>query len=380
MCKLYRYHKLIIFICVAYFATGCKSDGDCDFKLSQNHSKKMMSFSIQFENDAKDTKIDVAKLKYNKKAWISLEWDDNSLASLAGYKYLHKKFYTDGCNNKIPYTAALAVNGRGQRLNKEMAERSQSVNYADMKMLINAGWDIENHSYYHEPKGIFNNGYNWDKNISDLHCLIYNRINYTMNGAVVPTNYYCFATAALNFGYLFSSSQTTFDNMAPGPASLYQPVQNFDAAPATFSSFSRIFNDDWAKMEVEVKQAADKLLVKNNSYFRFASHTIDDKKFEKIINYISYKAEDNVLFIPTREIMEYRIVASLPIKYVVRKNEVIVNIDASNLPEKFRWRDLSFVIKSNNRIIGTKIIKGIDKITFNSKTGLLNIFSQNIFN
>ncbi|MBO9573654.1 MAG: hypothetical protein J7497_15810, partial [Chitinophagaceae bacterium] len=332
----------------------------------------VMSFEIELSNTTDDAKAAVAGLKYNKAGWVSLEFDDNSLGALTAADILKTKSYTDGCGNNIPYAAALAAIGRSNYNNQEMgAMPGYYVTYEQMKTMIGAGWDIENHSLYHEPTGNYSNGTDWAKNISEMDALILQKINYKMNGSVVPVNYSGFPTAAKNFGYLFSSSESTFDNLAPGLGN-YQKVVAFDLAPVTFSAFNRIFNDDWTKMETDVKSATATLSTLTNSYFRLGSHTVNATNLQNILDNFSSVTKDNILFIPTREIMEYRVMTTLPITYTKEGNILRVVINPQSLPSRFRWRDLSFVVTSNAKITNIKNLNGIDKATFNPQTGLVN--------
>lgn len=341
-------------------------------------TSKLMKFEVVFSSEPADVKATVAKLKYNKSGWVSVEWDDNSLASIEGYSVLKNKYYTDGCSNNIPYTGAVAVIGMNQYLCNEVAANDKgSLNYDQMKELIGAGWDIENHSYYHDPTGNCNNGSDWFKNIKELDELIKNRIGYKMNGAVVPTNYSGFATAAKDYGYVFSTSQGTFDGLLPAGNPTWKPTNDFDLAPKEYSAYGRIFHDGWADMENDVKTAINELVKHQNHYFRFASHGIDKGAFERIVDYFQNQTNDKYLFLTTREIMEYRLVSSLPIKYTKEGNKLIVEIDTSTLPERIRWRDLSFVItNSGAKISSINVISGLEKASFNANTGLVNVFKQ----
>lgn len=317
-----------------------------------------------------------AKLKFNKTGWASAEWDDNSIGSLKGFEKLKATFYTDGCGNKIPYTAAVAVNGRNQYSNEEAAKIPNNVTYDQMKTFINAGWDIENHSYYHDPTGNYNFGTDRERNVKELDDLLLKNIQYKLNGLVVPTNYDGFPTAAKKMGYLFSTSQGTFDGFEPAGKPVYKNVQDFDLAPKDFSSFNRMFFDDWAEMERNVKQAIADIGTKNNPYFRFASHGIDQAAFNRIIDNFQSSTADKILFIPTREAMEYRIMSSLPIKYDLNGSKLAITVDITNVSDRVRWRDLSFLVSSDKKITAVNILSIADKVTFNSATGLVNVFKQ----
>jgi hypothetical protein len=215
-----------------------------------------------------------------------------------------------------------------------------------------------------------------DKNVKELDELILNSIQYKMNGLVVPTDYDGFPTAAKKFGYLFSTSQGTFDGFEPAGKPVWKSVQNFDLAPKDFSSFNRMFFDDWSEMERNVKDAVSDINTKTNSYFRFASHGIDEAAFARIIDNFQSTTADKILFIPTREAMEYRLMSSLPIKYELNGKKLLITINTTTIPDRVRWRDLSFLVESDKKIAAVNILNLADKVTFNPSTGLVNVFKQ----
>ena len=337
---------------------------------------EIMKFEIVFNTVPTKATAQPAKLKYNKNGWASEEWDDNSLSALKALQKLKTKFYTDGCGNKIAYTAAVAINGRSNYNNGEIGLLVNNITYTQMKELIATGWDIENHSYYHEPYSNYNFGNDRTKNIIALDTLILKKISYKMNGMVVPSDYSGFPKAAKEAGYVFSTSQGTFDGLEPAGKPVYKDVQDFDLAPVTFSSFNRMFYDNWAEMENNVKKAIDVIVQKNNHYFRFASHGIDEASYNRIIDYFEAKTNDKILFISTREIMEYRLMTALPISYHTSNNRLIVEINTASLSARCRWKDISFIVNSDAKIKSINVLNGIDRATFNGESGLVNIYKQ----
>lgn len=346
---------------------------------NKNIDSTNMTFEVVFSEKPNKASIAATKLKYNKNGWVSGEWDDNAAAALQAFKILNNFYYTDGCGNKINYALASAVNGRHQFDNREFGLWEGLVTYTEMKNLIAHGWDIENHSYYHGDEGNYSFGNDWYKNIKELDDLIYERIGYRMNGAVVPTSYSGFPTAAKKFGYLFSSSQGTFDDMKPsGQPEWGKGYQDFDYAPEDFSAFGRLFYDDWAEMEKDFIKWCDDSFKYYNSYFRIGSHGIDEAAFIRMMNYFRDKSNDKFALLPTREIMEYRIMTKQPIESILTGNKLTVKVNLKNVPSRFRWKDLSFIITSEKSISQVKTINNIDKVTFNPGTGLINIFNQKV--
>lgn len=340
-------------------------------------SEGKMVFQITFADAPNDASVTAAPLKYGKKGWMSFEWDDGSTGSLAGLAKMKTKFYTDGAGGSVSFRGAVAVNGRAAYANAEMGDNyPNKVTYANMSEMIAAGWDIENHSFYHEPTGNFNYGTDRARNIKELDELIHARLKYKMNGHVVPTNYTGFPTAAKEFGYLFSTSQGTFDNLPPGNPN-YKTIHAFADAPKSFSSFARLFSDDWVDLEKRAKAAFDLLLAAPaGSYFRFGTHTIDEQAFGRVMDYFEDQSKDEILIVSTREVMEYRIVADLPRKSTLNGRVLTVEIDTSTLPDRFRWRDLSLMVTSDAKISSVTPIGNIDRATFNAETGLVNVFKQ----
>lgn len=342
-----------------------------------NDDSGNMVFEIVLDGSPQRSDLLPTEIKYGKKGWISGEWDDNSPAAMEAQRILTDFFYTDGCGNKTNYAFAVAVNGRNGYHNGELGLENGIVNYDSMRLLIQHGWDIENHSYYHGPDGNYNFGYDWDKNIEELDNLIAEKIHYQMNGAVVPTDYKNFPTAAKNFGYLFSSSQGTFDGLPPGGTPDWSAKNElFSRAPKDFSAFGRMFYDNWNEMEKDFTQKLNNIVGTSGTFFRIGSHGIDGDIFRRMMVNFQNKTADDFIVVPTREIMEYRIVADQPVEWSVEENKINVTVDISGIPDRFRWRDISFLFSSDQTIRQINVIKNIDRVSFNAETGLINIFNQ----
>jgi len=56
-------------------------------------------------------------------------------------------YYTDGCGNRIPFTAALAINGHS--IVDSVTGRDGNLSWQQLRTMVAAGWDVFNHGYTH---------------------------------------------------------------------------------------------------------------------------------------------------------------------------------------------------------------------------------------
>lgn len=314
--------------------------------------------------------------KFNKKNWLSLEWDDASAGAISGLQILNNAYYTDGCGNNINYRAALAINGGHEFSGTEYTYDGTGVtglmSTTIMKQMIAKGWDISDHSYYHDPvySGANITPY---QNTVMMQDYIKRLLNYWCRTKVVPTNYAGHATAARDLGYLYSTSQGTFDSFTP--EWMYAPPGNYATLPAGFAALRRDFTDVWTDTTA-LKNIINTLLASTGKFFRIGSHTIDVNGYQDFINYISTRANDQLLVATTREILEYREIGTMPTTQTLQGDTLTITTDLKNLDTKNRWKDQTFSISSDKQV--ASVTSNVGTVSFNPATGLVNTFLETI--
>lgn len=337
--------------------------------------------TIQFASSPTYGTASYPSLKFEKHSMIQFEWDDASPGAMSALSLMQNRFFTDGAGNNKPYTGAVAVNGRAQYDNREVGLIEGGISYADGLQLINAGWDIENHGYYHDPYGNYNNSTNALLNVKQLEALYFQRTGYRMNALVVPANYAGYIQAALDEGYVAASSTGTFDGFQAHPEWLL--LGGLNAIPEGFIALRRDFSDNWGSSLPSLKGYVDSLLSGTsatvNKFVRVGSHNLTDQaSFTGLINYLEDQSEDRIWVTSMREFAEYKITKTQTAKTEMLVDNILtITLDQSAISNRIRWRDLTLKIDADQIIESVKIIGAT--ASYNPVNKLVNIFKQNPF-
>lgn len=316
-------------------------------------------------------------IKFGKANHLAFEWDDASIGAVTGLGILNNAFYTDGCGNNRNFSGTLAINGANENTPEAYPLDGYTYNGADgrtsltqMIAMINAGWEISDHSYYHDPvgKGALYTAYQMTVMMQTY---IKEKLNYWTRTKVVPTNYPGHAQAAYDIGYLYSTSTGTFDSFTP--VWMYAPPGDLSLVP-TFGAIRRDFTDEWATDLTSLKSIIGGLFSTTNKFYRVGSHTIDAGAFQELIDYITDNFDDKFLVSSTREHFEYREVSLLPTVQSLVGDTLTIETDMTNLDPKNRWRDQSFVISTDANILS--VSSNGDGEAYNNTTKLVNVYKQ----
>lgn len=326
--------------------------------------------TIQLDGPPSSSNVVRCTRKYNKKGWLSFEWDDASLGAIEGLSILNGKFYTDGCGNYKNYSAALAINGAYEGTGIPYAYES-GMTKAIMRSMILKGWEISDHGYYHDPVG-FGAEVTAMQSTALMQLFIKSLLNYWTRSKVVPQNYAGHALAADAQGYIYVTSQGTFDSYSP--EWVFAPAGDFGVVPVRFGAVRRDFTDKWVTDLDHLKGMIDRVIAGNDKFYRVGSHTIDGTAFDNLMNYIQNSSSDKVMVCSTREVMEYREVAAMPFTKTVVGNTIVIETDLRVLDPKNRWKDQSFMVTTDRNVTGVTVSSG--SASFNSSTGLVNTFLE----
>lgn len=315
----------------------------------------------------------IAPRKYNKKHHWGFEWDDATIGAVTGLSILNNAHYTDGCGNNKNYSGTLAINGANETSGLEYTYDGSDGRCAvsNMVSMINAGWEISDHSYFHDPVG-----YGADKtalwNTQQMQDYIKRLLNYWTRSKVVPTNYPGHAQAAYDLGYLYSTSQGTFDSFTAEWQ--FAPPGNWSAVAAGFAALRRDFTDEWSSAVGGLKSMVSTMASGSGKFFRVGSHTIASTPFQELVDHLVANSNDEFLVSSTREWLEYDEMKGMPFTQNLVGDTLTIETDISTLDPKMRWKDQSFNITADKAIIS--VVTNGDSASFNSTTGLVNSFKQ----
>lgn len=312
-----------------------------------------------------------------------MEWDDGSLGTFNSIHTFKNKTFTDGCNKQINYRGGIGVIGKNWFTLNENSNMNGVISYPEIIEMISYGWDISNHSMLHRydtgtdtpnSLGVRNELIEWNR-------LFWDRTGYRMNTIIVPVNYPYFVVEGDSLGFICATTQGAKDGYA-----IYTINTNQNSIPDGFAQLDRWFTDDWSQSYIEttLKVKIDSLMSAITPifkpFFRIGTHTNLYEQYPMFINYLHAASDDKIWVTTMREWFEYRYLKNNAIKTdSLHDNRLEININLSSIPEHIRWRDLSLKVTSDSRIVSV-IANNVDSFTFNSVTGLINLYKEkNVF-
>ena len=355
--------------------------------------------TVTFASPPSSASSHVAPTLYNKTRVLNFEEDDSPVAAYTdlfpllqgGSKSSTGQWcgglrFTDGCGRSYPYTAAVAINGHNPYNNSEWLAPGPShddgkLTWAQAQTMLNARWDIENHSDLHTPD-------NPAQQLATLDALITARLQgYKPSVSIVPTNFGGYCTGAFAAGYAAVSSASQNDYLpffnqyddgrtlvgalpAPGTPFVYRRyLADLDGGEAEWSLLNRL------------KILSDKLMSAGNNssdvYLqRVFAHKISFNTLSSWLTYTQSIAQDQLWVTTLREFSEYRRVSEEVVKTEnLSGNTLTIDVDFANLSPNTRFPNLSLVIDSPGKIQSITVA-GADSSSYNTSTGLVNIFQH----
>lgn len=316
------------------------------------------------------TEVEYAPLKYNKNGWIAVQWDHSLVGVNQALPILNAATYTDGCGNSKNYRGSVGVNGRNQADNAEIGYLPDEITYELMATLLGSKWTIENHGFYHDPEGNYNNGTDEVKNTNDLDDLIFLRTGYRMNTTIVPTNYAGYPNAAAALGYVSSESTGTFDDFPPEPP--FTILGTYSNLQYPFAAIRRDFSDELVTEIADKKTNVNNVINGSGRFYVLGSHE-SSPAFQELIDHIEDNAADSVLVVSAREALEYISMKQCPKAVELTGSTLTITIDTSAVSSRVQWRDLSLLAPAGMTGV---TVEGADSVSYNPTTGLINILKE----
>ncbi|RNI28795.1 T9SS type A sorting domain-containing protein [Rufibacter latericius] len=336
-----------------------------------------------------------ANLKYNKAGVFNFEMDDNSGKAVDVFRVLNGgtasngvtypgKFFTDGCGNKINYRGAVALNFLNNYNQDQVVNNAagKKINQEGLNLLVGNNWTLENHGYAHSAGNTLIDG-DIAKNIHENTKVFYSKmaaagLPYRIRVAVTPTNDEGYQPTAKQLGYIGLTTQTRRDD-----ASLFSGYAALSPDWTQMLYTHRSFNDKWDQTTTNsFKEKIDRLLLLNATtatpqMFRLGTHGPDLPKWAELMDYLQTASKDRVWVPSLQELIEYFEVKRLLVRtstYDATAKKLIITLNYSKIPEHNRFRDVSLLIKGAN-VTSVSVKSGsLDKVSFNSSTGLINLY------
>ncbi len=363
----------------------------------------------------------LAELKYNKYATFQFEGDDLWLnASYDAYIYMqggttttgttypNGHTFTDGAGNNVKWRGGVAINTKNNFNNSELWGSANRYTAAQLAMLVQNDWTLSNHGYYHDiaktnvnypPDSPTFSQAGWDLAKNDS--IIYARMSalgvpFRNRTVITPAAWDGFARAADSLNYLVSTSTGVRDNYFGYPQYLGLNVNtnganflNEETLPTTTTKFGRnngfvhllrLFQDDYSTANVntiiaQLTDMLDKASPTKHLTTRLGTHGTQWPNIVPIFDYIDQNGNDRVWVTSLHEWAEYREVKRLVQKtQTVSGNTLTIKLAMGQIPSENRFRDMSLLI-TGGTITNVSVV-GADSFSYNSSTGLVNIFKK----
>ncbi|MFB3386458.1 polysaccharide deacetylase family protein [Flavobacterium sp. LAR06] len=345
--------------------------------------KKIISFKIKLKS-AKKVKIQAADLKFNKHLAYSFTVDDGyRSAYLTAFplfnggkisppminewkndqggdgKTSKGLFYSDGLGNKIPFKLALAINGGA--INDSKTIRGH-LSWSEVKELYKAGWDILNHGFHHATK----HGTNFLTEVTENTTSIQQNLGFTISHFVVPggesdPGYHLeYERDALTNGsfsvasYVGAGPVIKVDNKVNLDKMIYARTfiqsskdtigfKTMDRFLATFDSVAKLSGPIWYN---EFTHG-----VGNSNLWNLSIRFPDFKYYmTTIANKYGTNGNDSIWMAPWQEVYEYIWLRDrIKIHFEQSDKEGTVTIELPEIPETFRYRDISLAVDSKSK-------------------------------
>lgn len=362
-------------------------------KIDLGNTERYVTIQMDIQGGNKPA-FTFTDLPYDKSKGLLLMKDDGIITDYTiVYKILNggvvngKKYpgftYTDGTGKKIGYKYSFAINA-----NDEHSNSPNATTWAQMIEMVSKGHAIMNHS-------IFHGGTDKLKAIKDAEKNLWLHTHYRMTEFVPPGNEEGFVASGIQLGYhMFSSefSEPIPDgNNDPGNQNMtwgsYIPMLRQDFNKVLVSRTN--LGDQWNTKELPNAKSfvdfifnnpkkAEKLVGTAFSHGPFADHKESADIFFQFMMYIKNHPNnrDSAWITSSKELMDYEktkakvIITSQDFNKQTGKFKIV--LDMNNIDPNVMYRNLSMKVKGGK--FSNVTATGVNDITFNPNTGLINIY------
>lgn len=355
-----------------------------------------------------NTKLAPAHLKYNKYARFGVTVDDRQTTGLDLAAYytggvspaMNKSYpghtFTDGANvkaKKIPWTGSVATNAwYNMDSTLDCDVNKGTMNWQQVKTMVNRNWSLLDHGAFHGiglpgPSALH---FNTLMNAAANRNYTFRKLaelgdEYVLRCGVVPTNDPDYHSAWEQLGYTGGSSEATDD----GYPNTVPAWQNFGLVNVTnwindnrYKVHLRHFKDLQAgfNSSEDFLGATMALCSKMNPVINYSLehglHNATMDTIQKVIDSFYNNSHDHIWVCGLQEFYEYfETIQQTHIVQSLAGNVLTVTLDQSLLPEDQRWRDMSLLLNSTATIKNVEV-KGADDYSYNTETGLINIYKK----
>jgi hypothetical protein len=380
------------------------------FLLIPFFAQAQIKITITFtDTPSWNTRLIPANLKYNKWSRFGITVDDRQSTALDLLAYYTggtspatgQSFpghtFTDGANVRekfIKWTGSIATNAwYNMDTTQDASVNKGTMSWLQVKQTVDANWSLLDHGAFHGigVPGAVKLGFNNLMNAAANRNYTYRKLTalgseYVLRFGVVPTNDPNYHSAWEQLGYIGGSSESTDDNYP----NTVEAWRNFGLVNVTnwksdnrYKVHLRRFRDlqgnGWGDARNFLEGVIALCNQTNPSINYSLEHGLHNATIDtvrKAIDSFYRNTNDKIWVCGLQEFYEYfETIQQTAISQTISGNTLTVTLDQRFLPDAQRWRDMSFLLNSN---IGIKevVVTGADDYSYNTKTGLINIYKK----
>ncbi len=381
-----RYLAVLAWIGISFGTAARAGCMNLPVKGNVNGRDTSITVMIEYKGAVRHFSVRTAPLKYNKDFAWSFALDDG-LASgwLVAFPYFNGGrvapsfkgawgadqggdgevypglFFTDGCGNKVPFRAAVAINARS-------IGRPGSLDWEQVDSLYKAGWDVFSHGYTHAT------GRDVDalSECRENNKVVQERLGIVMRQFVVPggpgdtISEGPYTKAAFGQGM-----EAVHDGHFPGHTIMIDrdlsPERMRAGRLFLYSGNMRDSMDRYFREIRDLLQAGKRPWINafthstgNDNLWNISLRFPDMKRFfGRLEKEYGHTGKDNIWVASFQAVQEYSLIHQ-SLVYSVRKagNRIYIRIDTGTLPVELRHKCQTFVLDSGQPIEKITCVNG----------------------
>jgi len=322
--------------------------------------------------------------------------DNRQAAALDLLAFYNRHGFTDGANvrkKNIRWTGSVATNAWHDRDTTQDASVNKDImNWSQVKQLIDADWSLLDQGAFPDTRvpgavalkfnTLMNAAANRNYTFRKLAAL---GVQYVLRSGATPASDPNYNSAWEQLGYIGSSSESidnSYSKTIPDPKKFgLIEVTNWkkDNRYKVHLRGFKISQSSQSDAQNFLESTAALCNQANASVNYSLELGLPGAAMDKIriaIDSFYSKANDKIWVCGLQEFYEYfQTMQQTAITQNLSGNVLTVTLDQRFLPEEQRWRDMSFLL-SSNAIIKTVTVTGADDYSYNTKTGLINIYKK----
>ena len=348
------------------------SSDPIDIKFYSFHSEDYSVLTLTFDQDPGDVQVSLAPLKYNKDFAYSFTLDDGKID---GYSYAFKllnggdisetgesfegMFYSDGCNNAVPFKGSVAWNSVSSSFYDIHINTPDYITWPQLQEIIAADWDVLNHSYSHAAYG--DTDYNYQ--ITENQNAVLEKAAYEMTHFVIPSGDLNYVDPAFSLG-MQAVYSNKFDFLGYGTGIDIDSPFNTE----NLKIYRRYMYDDafnTSNIMDKLNEVAEQSQNGNHIWWHDFTHRViptptggslvwDTFKYymQEIAEVYGIEGSDRIWFAPPTEILNYlKIRENTGLNFEKAENTVTVYLSTSEIPTNFDDYFLSLNISADAELL-----------------------------